>query len=86
MRKEDYPALLVIFDDGDVFFESWEDWLKKAKETEAAFKMDGYVVERIYLDPVTFGDWCRQEGIGTGRGGRTKYAADFVARKYGTDH
>jgi hypothetical protein len=82
-RKEDYPALLSIFEDGDKFTRIWEEWEKGAKELEDRFKADGYIVERAYIDPDTFPDWCQREGVSVAREGRNKFAASFVAEKYG---
>jgi hypothetical protein len=82
-RKEDYSTLLAIFEDGDQFARTWEEWEKGAKEAEQKFKADGYIVERVYIDPDTFADWCRQEGVRVAREGRSRFAGSVVAKKYG---
>ena len=82
IRKEDYAACLLVFEDGREFFDTWEQWVEGAQKGEAEFKADGHIVERVYIDPHTFPSWCRSEGVGTGREGRTRFAADFVAKKY----
>ena len=82
LRKEDYAALIDIFEDGNVF-DSWKQWEQRAEEMEKKFKADGYVVERVYIDPDTFPDWCSQHGLTTGRDGRSEFAASVVAEKYG---
>jgi hypothetical protein len=81
--EENYLALLAIFEDGKEFVGSWKDWVKRAQETEAGLKDNGYIVERVYIDPDTFTEWCLRKGVGTGREARTQFAADFVAKKYG---
>ena len=60
-RQEDWPALIAIFEDGLVF-DSFEQWLARAEELECQFQRDGYIVERAYIDPDTFPQWCRQNG------------------------
>jgi len=85
IRKEDYPSALSVFEDGAQFFPLWEQWEESAKKTEKTFKDQGYIVERVYIDPDTFGAWCRVNGFSTGRDGRGNFAAAIVAEKYGRD-
>ncbi|MFZ0610276.1 MAG: hypothetical protein WAM75_21650 [Xanthobacteraceae bacterium] len=82
IREEDYTACRAIFEDGDKFFSTWEKWVESANKSEAEFKSQGYIVERAYIDPDTFADWCRINTVTCGREGRTKFAADFIAKKY----
>ncbi len=86
IRQEDYSALIRIFEDGDVFKGGWSEWLKRAEEVERKLKDDGLVVERVYLDPNTFAEWCRLNGVSTGRDGRLKWGADAAAEKYGKNN
>jgi hypothetical protein len=37
----------------------------------------------VYIDPDTFPEWCREEGVGVNREGRGKFAGDVVEKKYG---
>jgi hypothetical protein len=83
IREEDYSALIRIFEDGHKFEGGWKEWEQQAKKAEAEFKSQGMIVERVYIDPDTFADWCSRNGVGTGRDGRMKFGADFVAKKYG---
>jgi hypothetical protein len=83
IRKEDYTTCRAIFEDGNKFFPTWDEWEQSAKKSEEEFKTQGYIVERAYIDPDTFADWCRKEGVGTGSNGRRRFAADFVGKKYG---
>jgi hypothetical protein len=83
IRKEDYTACRAIFVDGDQFFPTWEEWEQSAKKSEEEFKVQGYIVERAYIDPDTFADWCNRKGVDTGRQGRARFGAVFVAEKYG---
>ena len=80
--KEDYPALRAVFEDGDKYA-SYEQWEKGAQETERRFQADGYIVERVYIDPDAFPEWCRKEGVGVNREGRMRFASSAVAAKYG---
>ena len=84
-REEDYPALVSVLEDGHKY-DSFKQWLQRAEELEAKFKSEGYIVERVHIDPETFPDWCRKNGVGINREGRTKFAAEVVAEKYGRNH
>ena len=83
-RKEDYAALLAIFEDAHKMPRKWEDWLKGAEKMEQEMKAKGHMTERVYIDPETFPAWCRKEGVRVAREGRNKFAATFVAEKYRT--
>ena len=37
---------------------SWKEWLKVAEEMKQGLKAYGHVVLRVYIDPVTFPNWC----------------------------
>jgi hypothetical protein len=81
IREEDYPVLIAIFKDGYMLPRLWKEWEQKAKEGENMLKAQGYIIERAYIDPDTFADWCASEGVGTGRDGRMKFAAKLAAEK-----
>lgn len=68
-RKEDYPALLKIFTDADKMPRTWEEWLKGAEAMEKRVKAQRQIVERIYIDPDTFPDWCASQNVTVDRQG-----------------
>ena len=82
IRKEDYAALRSIFKDGNKMPATWEKWLKRSEQSEQRLQADGYIVERVYIDPDTFPDWCAREGVTVDRQGRNKFVATTVSRKY----
>lgn len=81
-RENDYPALLGIFDDADKMSRSWKEWLKGAEKAEKSANAAGQATERVYIDPDTFPDWCRDNGVGVNRDGRHKFVAATLAAKY----
>jgi hypothetical protein len=83
-RKEDYPALMRIFEDADKFAPTWEQWIKRAEKAEQKLKDEGHLTERVYIDPDGFSEWCRKENLGIGPEARRKFAASVVAEKYRT--
>ena len=81
-RQEDYPSAQALFAPTN-YLPPWEEWLNRAEEAERTFKADGYIVERIYIDPDTFPDWCRENGKRIDAQARMDFAGMAVAKKYG---
>jgi|SRR5580704_1239932 hypothetical protein len=81
-RKEDYDTIRRISEDGHKMPSKWEDWLKGAEKSEQECIQTGKIVERVYIDPDTFPDWCRANGVGVNRQGRHKFIAITMATKY----
>jgi hypothetical protein len=82
-RKEDYDAIRKISEDGHRMPDRWEDWLKNAEEKERKVIKSWQIVERVYIDPDTFPDWCRANDVGVSREGRHKFVVTTLAAKYG---
>jgi hypothetical protein len=83
IKEEDYPAFQEIFDDGKKMPRTWGEWLKIAEEMEKGLKAYGHVVERVYIDPNTFPEWCSSHGTSPGSQGRKLFVAEAVSAKYG---
>jgi len=83
VRKDDYEAFLLVSEDADQLPETWEKFTQYTKMFENKWKADGYIVERTYIDPETFPDWCAKNGVRVNTEGRKKFAAVVVAEKYG---
>jgi hypothetical protein len=82
-RREDYPRLLKIFEDAHEMHDTWDEWEDSAKKVEKRFKAEGCVVERVFIDPETFPDWCRTAGVGVIASARSRFAAETVAKRHG---
>lgn len=82
VRKEDYQAFLAMFADRDKMPDRWENWLKAAQKRENIIRAGGTLVERVYIDPETFPDWCRVHNCGVDAQGREKFVATLLAEKY----
>ncbi len=83
IRKEDYTALVAIFEDGDTFTDGWEAWNTRAETVEDRLKSEGVIVLRAHLDPETFPAWCTARGVDTGREGRSLFGIEFAEKQYG---
>ena len=82
-RREDYPRLLTIFEDAHEMHDTWNEWEASARKVEERFKAEGYVVERVHIDPETFLDWCRRAGVGIVASSRSRFTAETVAKMHG---
>jgi hypothetical protein len=49
----------------------------------AGLKAYGHVVLRVYIDPVTFPDWCAAHGTSPGSAARRKFVAAALTERYG---
>jgi hypothetical protein len=83
VRKEDYPAFLAVMEDANGLPATWEAFIKFSEESENGWKAQGYIVERAYIDPDTFPDWCASNGTGIDSNGRMKFAANIANEKHG---
>jgi hypothetical protein len=83
IEEADYPAALVMFDDGDTFPPTWKEWLKMAQEMKKGLEAYGHPVMKVRIDPATFPAWCAAHGTTPGRQGRKAFVAAAVKERYG---
>ena len=83
INEEDYPALLLLFEDGHKMPRIWKEWLKIAEEMERGLKAYGHVVMRVNIDPNIFPAWCTAHGTSPSREGRKRFLAAAVNERYG---
>jgi hypothetical protein len=80
--REEYPRLLGIFEDAQEMHDTWEEWEQAAKKVENHLKAEGYVVERVHIDPDTFPAWCRSAGVRIVASARSRFTAETVANRH----
>jgi hypothetical protein len=78
----DYALLKHISADTRDLPESFEEWIKQAEESVSLFTTEGWIVEKVYLDPVEFPAWCRALGMKINSVARIEFVTAVVARKY----
>ena len=81
--EEDYLKLKSLFTDSHKLPLKYSDWLSKAELGFKELSSSGHIVEKAYLDPDTFPDWCRSHNFKLDADARTAFASEFVAKKYG---
>lgn len=79
-HRRDYPALLNLFADAASFPASYDDWLSRAQDLERQVKRTGGRVIRVYVDPESFAQWCRQTGHPLNASGRVAFSSAVAAR------
>jgi hypothetical protein len=81
-RKEDFPALMAMFEDGPLF-DSFEQWERRAEKIERELQRDDYIVERVYIDPDAFPNGAEKKWLALIARVAGKFAAEVVEKKYG---
>ena len=81
-RQKDYKKLLDIFMDGHLLPENYDEWIKLAEEGLDRLMKDGFTIEMVNIDPVTFPDWCKEKGLNVDANARIAFSDEFVIQKY----
>ena len=76
----------AMFKDGEKLPDTYEDWLAKAQITILTLAKDRLRVEKSYIDPETFPQWCVEKGLEMDASSRTHYAAELARAKHGYGH
>lgn len=83
-RREDYARLKKMFKDGRKLPDTFDKWLKDAQGIYDKLQSEGAIVEKAYIDPETFPEWCKKNGHQLDAAARMEYANRYVAEKYKT--
>jgi hypothetical protein len=81
-RREDYERLRNMFTDGSKLPATYDDWLAAAQGIHDKLTDEGQVVEKAYIDPGSFPEWCRANGKALDVGGRMAYGNECAANRY----
>lgn len=82
-RQEDYAKIRKVMIDRRKLPDTYKQWLKKANQAFKILTTEDNLVEKIYIDPESFPDWCAKRGMNTNAEARTTFANESVAKKYG---
>ncbi len=63
VRKDDYPSLLDMVRDLELFPPAYEKWRRAALKREHALKKTRRLWGRVYLEPQQVKTWCRKRGM-----------------------
>lgn len=74
-RREDFPRIKSLMEDGQRLHRTWEEWHAAAQKGEQSLQAQGHVVHRAVLLPDEFVAWCAARGIGLNAKSRMHFAA-----------
>ncbi|WP_366656588.1 hypothetical protein [Fodinicurvata sp. EGI_FJ10296] len=81
-RRDDWSKVKAIFVDSHKLHEAYDDWLAAAEQFYRRIEGQGMRVEKVYIDPDTFPEWCRARGLRINADARQEFAGFTVAQKY----
>ena len=81
-REEDYLEIRKIMSDGSRFPNGFQKWLDRSNRAVDRLLREGHIIERVYIDPDTFSDWCGRNGLELDSHARQKFAVTVAADKY----
>ena len=80
-KEEHYKELLELFPDRDRMPRTYQDWLVRAEELVRSIQAEGDTVVKVFIDPVTFPEWCRKKGVEPDAEARTRMAIEYATRQ-----
>ena len=76
-RRQDYPLMREVMDDGETLPLSFDEWEKNAECEQAAAKREGVSIVPVFLDPDEFFTFCKEKKISP----NCKTAAEFASSR-----
>ena len=75
-HRNDYPALLKLFNDPDEQGATYDLWLVHAEAIESQLRGAGFSVARIWIRPVPFAAWCKVRNVSPDQRARVTFATE----------
>ena len=85
-RREDYPRIREMMEDGHLLPTSYDKWLKGAEKGFQSMKDRGFITIKAEIEPGAFLDWCKGKGLHLNADARNRwglFVAEETARKSG---
>ena len=73
-QREDYPRILQIMKDASTLPQTYDRWLEKETARERLAMHSDKTVVKALINPETFPDWCRINGVKADAKGRMRFA------------
>lgn len=73
-REEDYEALRRQLNDTSNLPRTWEEFRDALEFREKEVRAQGSIVERVYIDPKAFGEWCEATSRSSNHTGMYQFA------------
>jgi hypothetical protein len=81
--RKNWPALKAVLADASTLPETFEEWRRAMAAVESQMRHEGFVVERVDIDPETFPQWCKSQGLITDERARDRFAAETARERHG---
>lgn len=61
-KEDEWDTLMELFPDSHLLPPTYQQWLKMAEDMKKQVEASGDLVIKVYIDPVTFPAWCKENG------------------------
>lgn len=75
-RRKDYEAVRAIMVDSEDLPDTYDKWFYQADKTAKQLKRHGLMVERVYINPQEFPEWCKAKGMPLNASARSAFASE----------
>ena len=80
-KEEDWEELMAMFPDRDRMPKSFDDWQDRAEELLQQVQDSGDIAIKVFIDPVTFPEWCRLNDRELDAAARTDMAIEIATKQ-----
>lgn len=77
-KEEHWDTLKQMFVDGDRLPPTYEEWHRRAEEMKEQAQAAGDAVIKVFIDPETFPEWCKQKGVEMDSEARSQLAIEVA--------
>ena len=80
-KEEEWDELMAMFPDRHLMPATFDDWLVRATELVDKVQAEGDIALKVFIDPVTFPEWCRKKGRTLDAAARTDMAIEVAMKQ-----
>lgn len=80
-KEEDWEVLMDMFPDRHLLPASYNDWLVRADELVAKVQAEGNIALKVFIDPITFPQWCKEKKREMDAEARTAMALEVATQQ-----
>ena len=77
-KEEHYSELREMFDDTELLPLTYQHWLSRAEEKKAEVEAAGDQVIKVFIDPITFPEWCEKRNLKKDANARAQLAIEVA--------
>jgi len=80
-KEEEWDELMDMFPDRHVMPATYNDWLVRAEELLKKIQAGEDIAVKVFIDPVTFPEWCKKKGRALDAAARTEMAIEVATKQ-----